>query len=89
MSPQAGELLVNESHHESARDAGLNPIGSEDAEELAQDTIAICGQFVGKRRGAGKAGHTSNIAYYPQQIRQGRRSTGFLKNRSAAPGCAE
>ena len=87
MSPQAGELLVNEvSPRIRSSLAGVRSIGSEDPAELEQDAIATAAQLLQSVEARGKQVTPGNICYYVvKQIRQGRRSTGFFKTDALHP----
>jgi len=81
MSPQAGELLVEEvAPRIRSGKSSFKPIGCEDAEEQAQDAIATAAQLLHSLEARDKKVTPSNIAYYViLLIRQGRRSTGLSK----------
>jgi hypothetical protein len=82
MSPQAGELLLNEvAPRIRSSMPSLMPIGSEDPEELAQDTLAIAAGLLESTERRGKQVTPGNIAYFAIRLsRQGRRSTRYKKN---------
>ena len=87
MNPQTGELLVQEvaPRIRSTR-SSLIPIGAEDPEELAQDTLAIAASLLESTEARGKKVSPGNIAYYALQLtRQGRRSTGYMKSDALHP----
>ena len=79
MSPQAGQLLVNEivPRLRSAVPNAVCLVGCEDAEELVQDATAMAARLLHQVEAAGKRVTPGNIAYYTiQHLRSGRRSTG-------------
>ena len=78
MSPHAGELLVQEiAPRIRSALPSLAAIGSEDAEEQAQDAIATAAALLVSTETRGKKVTPGNIAYYAiALVRQGRRSTG-------------
>jgi hypothetical protein len=79
MSPQAGELLVQEIVPRIRSLAhSLTPIGCEDQEELARDATAIAAKLLVSTEARAKKVTPGNIAYYAVGlVRQGRRSTGL------------
>ena len=82
MSPQAGELLVQEiaPRIRSSLRHSVSPVGPDDLGELVQDTIAIAAQLLHSVETRGKKVTAGNISYYAVRLtRQGRRSTGFKK----------
>jgi len=87
MSPQTGELLVNEVApriHSSL--VGVKGIGPEDPAELEQDAVAMAAGLLESIEARGKQVTPGNVAYYAvKQIRQGRRSTGFFKSDAHHP----
>ena len=87
MSPQTGELLLEEvAPRIRSLMPRLIPIGSEDIEELAQDTLAIAASLLESVEARGKKVSAGNIAYYAVKIcGQGRRSTGFVKTDALHP----
>ena len=80
MSPQTGELLVNEvAPRIRSSLVGVNGIGSEDPAELQQDAVAMAAGLLESTETRGKQVTPGNVAYYAvKHIRQGRRSTGFF-----------
>jgi hypothetical protein len=79
MSPQAGQLLVNEivPRLRSAVPNAVCLVGCEDAEELVQDATAMAARMLHNAEAAGKRVTPGNIAYYTiQHLKSGRRSTG-------------
>src|SRR5258707_13553601 len=91
MSPQTGELLVNEiAPRIRSSMTGANCIGSEDPDELQQDAVAIAAGLLESIEVRGKQGTPGNVAVFAgKQIRQGWGSPGvFKKDRlhPAAPG---
>ena len=87
MSPQTGELLVNEvAPRIRSSLVGVNSIGSEDPEELEQDAVAMAAGLLESIEARGKQVTPGNVAYFAiKQIRQGRRSTGFFKSDAHHP----
>jgi hypothetical protein len=81
MSPQAAELLVEEiAPRIRSSMHGLAAIGAEDAEEQAQDAVALAARLLLSTEARGKKVTPGNIAYYAVGlVRQGRRSTGQSK----------
>ena len=82
MSPQAGELLVQEiaPRIRSSLRHSVSPVGPDDLGELVQDTIATAAQLLHSVETRGKKVTAGNICYYAVRLtRQGRRSTGFKK----------
>src|SRR5260370_23716141 len=82
MSPQAGELLVQEiaPRIRSSLSHCASQVGPDDLGELVQDTIAIAAQLLQSVETRGKKVTAGNISYYAVRlIREGRRSTGFKK----------
>jgi uncharacterized membrane protein YebE (DUF533 family) len=92
MSPQAGSLLQDQivPRLQSAIPYAVNPVGSEDAQELIQDGTALAAMIMhnaeknGKkvtRSATGKPGQITagNIAYYAiVKLRNGCRSNGIV-----------
>ena len=79
MSPQAGWILQEEiaPRLRVTIPRSVRAVGSEDAEELVQDGIAIAAQMLHNAEAAGKTVTPGNIAYYAlQHMKSGRRSTG-------------
>jgi hypothetical protein len=79
MSPQAGWILQEEvvPRLRASIPRNVNPVGSEDAQELIQDATAIAAQMLHNVELAGKTVTPGNIAYYAlQHLKSGRRSTG-------------
>jgi hypothetical protein len=79
MSPQAGYLLQDQvvPRLQSAIPKVVHCIGSEDAQELIQDSIAMAAKMLHNTEQAKKTVTPGNIAYYTiQHIKSGRRSTG-------------
>ena len=79
MTPHAGDLLVNEiaPRIRSSILRYVRFVGSEDAEEVSQDAIAIAARFLDRIETTGKTVTPGNIAFYSvQHARSGRRSTG-------------
>jgi hypothetical protein len=89
MSPQAGWLLQAEvvPRLRASIPRNVHCVGSEDAEELIQDSIAIAAKMLHSAELAGKTVTAGNIAYYALQlIRSGRRSNGSSVVDVMAPG---
>jgi hypothetical protein len=89
MSPQAGWILQAEvvPRLRASIPRNVHCVGSEDAEELIQDSIAIAAKMLHSAEAAGKTVTAGNIAYYALQlIRSGRRSTGSSVVDVMAPG---
>ena len=79
MSPRAGWLLVNEivPRLRSAVPLVAHCVGSEDAQELVQDTTAMAAKILHNAERRGKKITPGNAAYYAiQHCKSGRRSTG-------------
>ena len=79
MSPQAGYLLQDQvvPRLQSAIPKVVHCIGSEDTQELIQDSIAMAAKMLHNTEQAKKTVTPGNIAYYTiQHIKSGRRSTG-------------
>ncbi|MCX6923332.1 MAG: hypothetical protein NT154_09015 [Verrucomicrobia bacterium] len=81
MSPQAGELLVNQvAPRIRALMPSFTPIGADDREEQVQDAVAIAVSLVNSTQVRGKKVSPGNISYYAVKlVKQGRRSTGLSK----------
>ena len=83
MSPQAGDLLLNQIVPRLHRSLSYNspPFRIDDADELLQDATAIAAQLLDAVERNGKTVTPGNIAWYAGlQIRSGRRSTGHHRN---------
>jgi hypothetical protein len=79
MSPQAGFVLKDQvvPRLKSAIPKVVHCVGSEDAQELIQDSTAMAAKLMHNVEAAGKQVTPGNIAYYTiQHIKSGRRSTG-------------
>ena len=79
MSPRAGFILQDQivPRLRSAIPNVVHCVGSEDAQELIQDSIAMAAKLLHNTEQAGKQVTPGNIAYYTiQHIKSGRRSTG-------------
>ena len=79
MSPQAGFILQDQvvPRLRSAIPTVCHCVGSEDAQELIQDSIAMAAKMLHNTEATGKQVTPGNIAYYTiQHIKSGRRSTG-------------
>ena len=80
MSPQASWILQEEiiPRLRSSIPRNVNQIGSEDAEELIQDSICIAAKLLDNAERANKQVTAGNIAYYTiLHMKSGRRSTGY------------
>jgi len=80
MSPQAGWILQEEvvPRLRSAIPRNVNQIGSEDAEELVQDSVCMAARLMDNCEKANKKVTAGNIAYYTiLHMKSGRRSTGY------------
>ena len=79
MSPNAGNLLLNEVAprlHTTVRHQ-VPAVGSEDAEELTQDAVALAALLLHQAEANGKSVTAGNLAYYAlQSSKSGRRSVG-------------
>jgi hypothetical protein len=79
MSPRAGFILQDQvvPRLRSAIPNVVHCVGSEDVQELIQDSIAMAAKLMHNVEAAGKQVTPGNIAYYTiQHIKSGRRSTG-------------
>ena len=79
MSPQAGWILQEEiaPRLRSSIPRNVNQIGSEDADELVQDSICLAAKLLDNAERANKTVTPGNIAYYTiLHMKSGRRSTG-------------
>jgi hypothetical protein len=82
MSPQAGELLLQEIAPRLRNSIAhcVPRVGSDDIAELTQDSIAIAASLLSSAEARGKKVTAGKISYYTTKlIRQGRRSTGQSK----------
>ncbi len=88
MTSQAGSLLLEEvAPRILALTPSLNPVGSEDRNELAQDAIALAAALLASTQARGKKVSAGNVSYYAVKlIRQGRRSTGASNTDVMHPG---
>jgi hypothetical protein len=80
MSPRAGFILQDQvvPRLRSAIPKVVHCVGSEDAQELIQDSIAMAAKLMHNVEKTGKQVTPGNIAYYTiQHIKSGRRSTGY------------
>ena len=80
MSPQASWILQEEiiPRLRSSIPRNVNQIGSEDAEELIQDSICLAAKLLDSAERANKQVTAGNIAYYTiLHMKSGRRSTGY------------
>jgi len=79
MSPQAGELLVQEiaPRIRNSPTNSVAQVGADDRDELCQDGIAIAATLLASAEARGKSISAGNVAFYATRlVRQGRRSTG-------------
>jgi DNA-binding NarL/FixJ family response regulator len=79
MSPEAGWLLVNQIVPRIAATVprSSTPVGSEDAQELVQDAVALAARMLHLAEAKKKKVTAGNIAYYTiQHSKSGRRSVG-------------
>jgi hypothetical protein len=79
MSPQAAWILQEEvaPRLRSAIPRNVNQIGSEDADELIQDSFCMAARLLDNAEQANKTVTTGNIAYYTiLHMKSGRRSHG-------------
>ena len=79
MSPRAGFILQDQiiPRLRSAIPQVVHCVGSEDHNELIQDSIAMAAKMLHNTEQAGKKVTPGNIAYYTiQHLKSGRRSTG-------------
>ncbi len=82
MSPQAGELLVQEiaPRIRSSLSHCVSQVGPDDIDELVQDAIATAAKLLHSVETRAKKVTAGNISYYAVRLtREGRRSTGFKK----------
>src|SRR5260370_5875378 len=89
MSPQAGELLVQEiaPRIRSSLSHCVSQVGPEDIDELVQDAIATAAKLLHSVETRAKKVTAGNISYYAGRLtREGRRSTGFKKTHPLHPG---
>lgn len=80
MSPQAGSILLNQiaPRLHSTIPHAVCCIGSEDAQELIQDGIAMAAKILTNAQKKGKKVTAGNVAYYTlKHLKSGRRSVGF------------
>jgi DNA-binding NarL/FixJ family response regulator len=79
MSPQAGWILQEEvvPRLRAAIPRSVRGVGSEDTEELVQDSIAIAAKMLHSAEAAGKTVTSGNIVFYTvQSMKSGRRANG-------------
>jgi len=82
MSPQTGELLVQEiaPRIRSAIANSASQVGPDDIDELVQDALAIAARMLLSAQSRQQTVTPGNVAYYAVgHVRQGRRSTGQSK----------
>jgi len=80
MSPQAGEMLVQEiaPRIRSLLSNSVAQVGSDDIGELAQDGTALAATLLTSAQARGKKLSAGTVSYYAAKlVRQGRRSTGL------------
>jgi hypothetical protein len=80
MSPEAGSMLLNEvaPRIRSAAQHCIKFVGAEDAQEIAQDTIAMAAKIVHNAEANKKKISPGNAAYYAlQHAKSGRRAAGY------------
>lgn len=79
MSPEAGSMLLNEvAPRIKAVTAHFKFVGSDDQEEVAQDTVAMAARMLHNTEVNRKKVTPGNIAYYAlQHAKSGRRSVGY------------
>ena len=79
MSPELGSLLLDHvvpRIHSAARHC-VQPVGAEDADEIAQDAIAMAARMLQSAHTAGKKVTAGNVVFYAlQSAKSGRRSVG-------------
>ena len=88
MSPAAGMLLVDQIVPiiEGTVPRSVMPVGSEDAGELVQDTVAMAAGLVESCENRGKPIYPSSVAYYAiQHAKHGRRSYGATRTDALCP----
>src|ERR1017187_3346738 len=87
MSPQAGELLVQEiAPRIRGSLSNAAQIGADDLGEMAQDGIAIAATLLASAEARGKSISAGNVAFYATRlVRQGRRSTGQSTTDAMSP----
>ena len=88
MSPQAGEMLVQEiaPRIRNSLASSLPQVGADDPAELCQDGIAIAATLLASAEARGKSISAGNVAFYATRlVRQGRRSTGQSTTDAMSP----
>jgi hypothetical protein len=88
MSPQAGELLVQEiaPRIRNSLANSASQVGADDTAELCQDGIAIAALLLASAEARGRKISAGNVAYYASRlVRQGRRSTGQSTTDAMSP----
>lgn len=89
MSPQAGELLVRDivpRLRAAFRNTSCS-VGSEDADELRQDAIAIAAGMLHRLESSGKTATPGTVAFYAAKlVKSGRRSAGSRRADAMAAG---
>ena len=88
MSPQAGELLVQEiaPRIRNSLANSMAQVGAEDRDELCQDGIAIAASLLASAEARGKSVSPGNVAFFASRlVRQGRRSTGQSTTDAMSP----
>jgi hypothetical protein len=89
MSPQAGELLVQEiaPRIRSSLASSVPQVGADDVGELVADGIATAAALLASAEIRGKKVSAGNVSYYATKlVRQGRRSTGQSRTDVMSPG---
>ena len=79
MSPNAGNLLLNEvaPRLQTTVRHQVPAVGSEDAEELTQDALALAARLLHQAEANGKSVTAGNVAFYAlRSAKSGRRSVG-------------
>ena len=88
MSPQAGEMLVQEiaPRIRNSLASSVAQVGADDRDELCQDGIAIATSLLASAEAHGKSISAGNVAFYATRlVRQGRRSTGQSTTDAMSP----
>ena len=79
MSPYTGSLLIDHAvpRIQSAARHCVQPVGAEDAEEIAQDVVVMAARMLQGAEAAGKSVTAGNVVFYAlQSAKSGRRSVG-------------
>ena len=74
MSPQAGELLVQEiaPRIRNSLASSVAQVGADDRDELCQDGIAIAASLLASAEARGKSISAGNVAFYASRLSCGR-----------------